>query len=207
MRRFTCVHLSCLPEFVHPTIAFKSMPSRKRPPRRKPLVKRLLDGLLPRRLMKLDWSSDDSTGDDAPSATVDAAVTSSSSLLKRHKEVKKEQSSSPDPTLLRLPSPTREQGRQSQVSSHLSSNMILLRCPRLSFVTQEAPLVTANSQFFYSPMYRRYFGMTPPNPSLNNPRLLEDYIDWYINVYLEEELPWSWVRIHRYSSAIHIRPS
>jgi hypothetical protein len=39
-------------------------------------------------------------------------------------------------------------------------------------------------------MYRRYFGLTPPNPRLFNLRLLEDYIDWYINVYLEEELPW-----------------
>ena len=36
--------------------------------------------------------------------------------------------------------------------------------------------------------------MTPPNPRLFNPRLLEDYIDWYMNVYLEEEeLPWQWV--------------
>ena len=44
-------------------------------------------------------------------------------------------------------------------------------------------------------MYRRYFGLTPPNPGLCNPRLLEDYIDWYMNVYLEEELPWDWVRM------------
>jgi hypothetical protein len=50
--------------------------------------------------------------------------------------------------------------------------------------------VSASSQFFYSPMYRRYFGLTPPNPRLCNPRLLEDYVDWYMNVYLEEELPW-----------------
>ena len=53
--------------------------------------------------------------------------------------------------------------------------------------------VTANSHFTYSPMYRRYFGLTPPNPRLYNPRLLEDYIDWYINVYMAEELPWQWV--------------
>ena len=36
-------------------------------------------------------------------------------------------------------------------------------------------------------MYRWYFSHTPPNPRLNNPRLLEDYIDWYLNVYLQEE--------------------
>ncbi|CAF1539727.1 unnamed protein product [Adineta ricciae] len=44
-------------------------------------------------------------------------------------------------------------------------------------------------------MYRRYFGLTPPNPRLNNPRLLEDCIDWYINVYMEEELPWQWIDV------------
>jgi hypothetical protein len=58
---------------------------------------------------------------------------------------------------------------------------------------QDLPLASANSQFFYTPLYRRYFGLTPPNPRLCNPRLLEDYIDWYINVYMEEELPWQWV--------------
>ncbi len=64
----------------------------------------------------------------------------------------------------------------------------------LCMCIQDRQLVTANSQFFYSPMYRRYYGLTPPNPQLCNPRLLEDYIDWYINVYMEEELPWQWVR-------------
>ena len=54
--------------------------------------------------------------------------------------------------------------------------------------------VSANSVFFHSRVYRRYFGLTPPNPRLCNPRLLEDYIDWYMNVYLEEEtLPWECV--------------
>ena len=54
--------------------------------------------------------------------------------------------------------------------------------------------VTGHSDFVYTPMYRRYFGLSPPNPALCNPRLLEDYIDWYMNVYLEEELGWHWVR-------------
>jgi hypothetical protein len=49
-------------------------------------------------------------------------------------------------------------------------------------------------------MYRRYFGLTPPNPRLCNPRLLEDYIDWYVNVYMEEELPWQWVESKSYKS-------
>ncbi|CAF1211950.1 unnamed protein product [Rotaria sordida] len=44
-------------------------------------------------------------------------------------------------------------------------------------------------------MYRRYFGLTPPNLRLCNPRSLEDYIDWYINVYMEEELPWQWINV------------
>ena len=59
--------------------------------------------------------------------------------------------------------------------------------------------VSANSDFFYTPVYRHYFGMTPPNPRLHNPRLMEDYIDWYMNVYLEEELPWQWVRKRSYN--------
>jgi hypothetical protein len=55
-------------------------------------------------------------------------------------------------------------------------------------------VASASSQFFCTPMYRRYFGLASSNPRLFNPRLLEDYIDWYINVYMEEELPWQWVR-------------
>jgi len=35
-------------------------------------------------------------------------------------------------------------------------------------------------------MYRWYFNHTPSNPRLNNPRLLEDYIDWYMNIHLQE---------------------
>jgi len=50
--------------------------------------------------------------------------------------------------------------------------------------------VSANSGFCYSPLYRRYFGLTPPNPRLYNRELLKDYIDWYMNVYLQEGFPW-----------------
>ena len=71
---------------------------------------------------------------------------------------------------------------------------VLLTYNVLCILLQTSQPMTANSQFFYSPMFRRYFGLTPPNPRLYNPRLLEDYIDWYINVYMEEELPWSSVR-------------
>lgn len=46
---------------------------------------------------------------------------------------------------------------------------------------------SANSQFSYTPMRRRYFGLNPPNPQFYNRRLSKDYIDWYMNVYLEEE--------------------
>jgi hypothetical protein len=42
------------------------------------------------------------------------------------------------------------------------------------------------------PVYRHYFGLTPPNPRLDNPRLLNDYIDWYMNVYINEEEEFSW---------------
>jgi hypothetical protein len=55
--------------------------------------------------------------------------------------------------------------------------------------------MTRNTEIFYTPVYRHYFAYTPPNPRLDNPRLLNDYIDWYMNVYIdEEELPWQWVR-------------
>ncbi len=50
---------------------------------------------------------------------------------------------------------------------------------------------------FTHPMYRRYFGLTPTNLRLSNSRLLGDYIDWCINVYLEEELPWHSVKSKR----------
>jgi len=49
---------------------------------------------------------------------------------------------------------------------------------------------SVNSDFVYTPIYRRYFGLTPPNPRLYNRRLRKDYIDWYMNVYLEEEFHW-----------------
>ncbi|CAF1453583.1 unnamed protein product [Adineta ricciae] len=52
----------------------------------------------------------------------------------------------------------------------------------------ETPSMTVNSQFCYSPMYRRYFGLTPPNPRLCNHRLLEDYME-------EEEMPWTWIDV------------
>ena len=48
-------------------------------------------------------------------------------------------------------------------------------------------------------MYRHYFGLTPPDPWLYNPRLLDDYIDWYMNVYLEENFPSQWVRERSYN--------
>ncbi len=52
--------------------------------------------------------------------------------------------------------------------------------------------MTINNEFFYMPVYRHYFGLTPPNPRLDNPRLLNDYIDWYMNVYINEEEEFSW---------------
>ncbi len=45
-------------------------------------------------------------------------------------------------------------------------------------------------------MLRCYFGVTPPNPRFYNRRLLRlhnDYIDWYMNVYLKEDFPWEQV--------------
>ena len=49
------------------------------------------------------------------------------------------------------------------------------------------------SQFCYTPRRRRYFGLTPPNPRFYNRRLHKDYIDWYMNVYLEEDSSWEYV--------------
>ncbi len=60
--------------------------------------------------------------------------------------------------------------------------------------------MTMNNEFLYMPVYRHYFALTPPNPQLDNPRLLNDYIDWYMNVYLEEEeFSWQLVREKSYN--------
>lgn len=105
------------------------MPSRIKAPQKKPVVKRLLDGLLTRRALKIEESVDDSVDEDAR----DQAVTSSSSMLKRHEEVKQHHSTSPEPTLLSHPPTTTESGRQSQVTPHLSVYMIMFRCINISF--------------------------------------------------------------------------
>ncbi|CAF1252274.1 unnamed protein product [Didymodactylos carnosus] len=82
------------------------------------------------------------------------------------------------------PDPTRPQSQQPSYSRHQQGE----QAATMAQEKDRLP-VTANSEFFYSPMYRHYFGLTPPNPRLCNPRLLENYIDWYLNVYMEEELP------------------
>ena len=55
--------------------------------------------------------------------------------------------------------------------------------------------MTVNSSFYYTPMSRRYFGLTPPDPQLYNRRFRKDYIDWYMNVYLAEEEEFPWERV------------
>jgi hypothetical protein len=60
-----------------------------------------------------------------------------------------------------------------------------------------------NSNCCCSPICRYYVGLTPPNPRFYNRGLRKDYIDWYMNVYMEakekkkeeeeeeeEEFPW-----------------
>lgn len=53
--------------------------------------------------------------------------------------------------------------------------------------------VSVKSHLSYTPSRRRYFGLAPPNPQLYNRRLRKDYIDWYMNVYMEEDVSWEWV--------------
>ncbi|CAF1416181.1 unnamed protein product [Adineta ricciae] len=157
-----------------------AMPSRKKSMEKKPLVKRLLDGLIPSKAKRRTIVRRLSDDDDGTQSSSGEGVTRSSSGLKRHEEVLQKASASPEPSLLvsgQRPSSSRPDGEEKREGPG------------------ETPLVSANSQFFYSPMYRRYFGLTPPNPRLNNPRLLEDYIDWYINVYMEEEIPWQWIDV------------
>lgn len=83
--------------------------------------------------------------------------------------------------------------------------LIHLNLPFYSFHSQSRAPESASSGFFYSPMYRWYFGHTPPNPRLNNPRLLEDYIDWYMNIYLQEEHIFHSVIFHEISVLFLVR--
>ncbi|CAF1511069.1 unnamed protein product [Adineta ricciae] len=153
------------------------MPSRKKTTQEKPLVKRLLDGLIPKRTAKWKSVIAKITEDDSESSVDNELVTRSASEIKRHEDVPQKSRVSPDPTLEGEVPSSKGNGNKQDAST-------------------ETPLMTANSQFYYSPMYRRYFGLTPPNPQLCNPRLLEDYIDWYINVYMEEEeMPWTWIDV------------
>ncbi|CAF3992217.1 unnamed protein product [Adineta steineri] len=145
------------------------MPSRKKGSQKKPIIKRLLDGILPNR-RSTNETMGNVTDDDTQLDSTDTLGIRSSSALKRHEELPKDRGTSPDPTLTGETS-----SRQGEEG--------------------ETPLITANTQFFYSPMYRRSFGLTPPNPRLCNPRLLEDYIDWYINVYMEKDFPWEWMNV------------
>jgi hypothetical protein len=176
------------------------MPCRKASSRRKRSVnRRLLDGLIPKKsAIQSTPVMIDLLSDSSQSQSVNKTVTTSSSMLKVHEEeVKKDPKSSPDPTL-----PSRQQQQQHclqvrrSLLFHINFDQIvslLCKVPLHQQPVTAAMTTTNSSSFFYSPMYRRYFALTPPNPRLNNSRLLEDYIDWYINVYMEEELPWQWV--------------
>ncbi|CAF1146399.1 unnamed protein product [Didymodactylos carnosus] len=151
------------------------MPSRKNIPQRKRPIKRLLDDILSKQPSQTKVVATPTLREEA--AVKGAPTTASSVISKRPEVVAKIDAEVPSsaPALLSQKDETRvAEGRKP---------------------ARGTPFVTANGEFFYSPMYRRYFGFTPPNPQLNNPRLLEDYIDWYINVYMEEELPWSWIDV------------
>ncbi|CAF1539716.1 unnamed protein product [Adineta ricciae] len=78
------------------------MPSRKKPVEQKPLMKRLLDGIMPskgKRRPIVRILSDDNDADDFQSLSREAVVTRSSSDLKRHEEVPQKTSTSPEPKL------------------------------------------------------------------------------------------------------------
>ncbi|CAF4423488.1 unnamed protein product, partial [Adineta steineri] len=74
------------------------MPSRKKGSQKKPIIKRLLDGILPNRK-----STNDTTGnvtdDDTQLDSSDSLGNRSSSALKRHEELPRNRGTSPVPTL------------------------------------------------------------------------------------------------------------
>lgn len=106
----------------------------------------------------------------------------SSTTLTRNEEVKKDQGTSIDSTL------THQQLEQ------VGRFLICYRWDEIIFSFHMiCQAVSVKSHLFYTPSRRRYFGWTPPNPQLYNRRLRKDYIDWYMNVYLEEDFSWEWV--------------
>ena len=64
-----------------------NMPSRKKTTQEKPLVKRLLDGLIPKRTTKWKSMVAKITEDDSESSVDNELVTRSSSEIKRHEDV------------------------------------------------------------------------------------------------------------------------
>ena len=94
------------------------MPSRKNRPTRKRPVKRLLDELLPAKKAKIVTRQLDSDEDSAGESS-NVVASCSSSVLKRYEEVKNNQGTSPDPTLLTVPSTTQVELSQQSVQVRL----------------------------------------------------------------------------------------
>ncbi len=165
---------------------YQEMSIRKATARRqqRPVKRRLLDEVTPRTLKDPTITTHvlvDLVTDGSQSQSANGTVTASSSMLKRlEDEVEKDQKLSPDPTLPSQQQLISERQQEQQLLDvrdrflfHINFDKIVSLLLLLCKIPQP---VSANSPFFYSPMYRRCFSLTPPNPRLYNPRSLEDYI-------------------------------
>lgn len=140
------------------------------------------DDILPKASLKLNDLTLDIVERDVQTQSSINVTCYSSTTLTRNEEVQKDQGTSTDPTL------THQQLEQVRR---------FLICYRYGQIIWSFHMilqaVCLKSHFLYTPSRRRYFGLTPPNPQLYNRRLRKDYIDWYMNVYLEEDFSLEWV--------------
>jgi hypothetical protein len=57
--------------------------------------------------------------------------------------------------------------------------------------------MTVTGDLCYTPIRRRYFGLAPSNSRLSSERLREDFINWYMNVYLRQQEDFLWQQVGR----------
>ena len=62
--------------------------------------------------------------------------------------------------------------------------------------------ISVDSDLCYTPIRRRYFGLAPSNPRLSSQRLREDFMDWYMNVYLRQQEDFLWQEVCRLISSM-----
>ena len=55
--------------------------------------------------------------------------------------------------------------------------------------------MTVTGDLCYTPIRRRYYGLAPSNPRLSRERLREDFINWYMNVYLRQQEDFLWQQV------------